>query len=86
MKGEENTGHLSSPVQAVVAVIQRRQTPLVAREHLSGLQYSVDLRVHILPNRGVASGLDGVHPVEVVVREGQLHEVGLYGHGPTLGQ
>jgi hypothetical protein len=34
----------------------------------------------------VASGFDRVHPVEVVVREGQLHKVGLYGHGPPLGQ
>ena len=86
MRGEEQAQFPSSPVQAVIAVVQRRQTPLVACEDLSGLQYTVDLRVHILPNGGVASGFDRVHSVEVVVREGQLHEVGLYGHGPTLGQ
>ena len=86
MRGEEQAQFPSLPVQAVIAIIQRRQTPLVAREDLSRLQYTVDLRVHILPNGGVASGFDGIYPVEVVVREGQLHEVGLYGHGPPLGQ
>jgi len=73
-------------MRAVVSVVQRRQTPLIASKHLSGLQYPVDLRVYILPNGGVASRLDGIHTVKVVVWEGQLHEVGLNGQGPLLGQ
>jgi hypothetical protein len=76
---------LDRAVQLVVGVVLGGEAPLVAREDLAGLEHTVDLGVHTLADRRVAGGLNGVHTVKGVVREGrQLHEIGLHGERPAL--
>ena len=55
------------------------EAPLVAGKGASGFENPKDLRVYALSNGGVARRLDGIHPVERVVREGELHKVTLDG-------
>lgn len=75
---------LDRAVQLVVLVVLGRQAPLVAREHLSGLEHAEDLGVHTLALGGVAGGLDGVDTVEGVVGElVELHEIALHRGGAT---
>mmetsp|Transcript_31203 Transcript_31203/g.91543 ORF Transcript_31203/g.91543 Transcript_31203/m.91543 type:complete len:245 (-) Transcript_31203:367-1101(-) len=68
---------LGEHVLRVAVAVLLGQAPLVRDEAAARLEHAVDLAVDVGAVRQVAAGLDGVHVVEGVVREGELVEVSL---------